>query len=225
MELKKNPEVDAEQMRPALVGVGLFFAAAFVLVAFTYGKSTGDGSNGDEDALNKEIQFEQVLEDEPPPPEETPPPPEEPEVPPPPTDEPEEVENDEEETQMSMAPIDVEPPKVTNTPPPPPEKIVDFPEEQPSFPGGEEEMMKFIQKNIKYPEMAVQMGDQGRVYVQFVVETDGSITQVKTVRGVTTELDREAERVVKSMPKWTPGKQRGRPVRVRYTVPIYFRLG
>ena len=86
-------------------------------------------------------------------------------------------------------------------------------------------MMKFIQQNIKYPEMAVQMGDQGRVYVQFVVETDGAITQVKTVRGVTPELDREAERVVKAMPKWSPGKQRGRPVRVRYTVPIYFRLG
>lgn len=224
MELKKNPEVDAEQLRPALWGVGIFFAAAFVLVAFSYSVSSDDGSGDGNDKMKKDIEFEQVLEDEKPP-EETPPPPEEPEVPPPPTDDVKEVENDEEETKMSIAPPDVEPPKVSNTPPPPPEKIVDFPEEQPSFPGGEEAMMTFIQRNIKYPEMSVHMGDQGRVYVQFVVETDGAITQVKTVRGVTPELDKEAERVVKSMPKWTPGKQRGRPVRVRYTVPIYFRLG
>jgi len=224
MELKKNPEVDAEQLRPALWGVGLFFAAAFVFVAFTYSVSTDDGSGNGDDKANKDIQFEQVLEEELPPPEDTPPPPDEPEVPPPPTDEVNEVENTEEETKMSIAPPDVDPPKVSTTAPKP-EAIVDFPEEQPSFPGGEEAMMNFIRQKIKYPEMAVQMGDQGRVYVQFVVETDGSITQVKTVRGVTPELDREAERVVKSMPNWTPGKQRGRPVRVRYTVPIYFRLG
>jgi periplasmic protein TonB len=225
MELKKNPEVDTERLRPALVAVGLVFIASFVLVAFSYSVSDGKGSGNDDGNQGKDIQFEQVLEEEPPPPEDTPPPPDEPEVPPPPTDEVNEVENNEEETKISIAPPDVEPPKVTNTPPPPPEKIVDFPEEQPSFPGGEEEMMRFIQKNIKYPEMAIQMGDQGRVYVQFVVETDGKITQVQTVRGVTTELDKEAERVVKSMPAWTPGKQRGRPVRVRYTVPIYFKLG
>jgi periplasmic protein TonB len=225
MELKKNPEVDAERMRPALVAVGLVFVSAFVLVAFSYGVSDGTGSGDGDGKKDKEIMFEQNVEEPPPPPEDTPPPPEDPEVPPPPTDDVNEVENDEKETLMSIAPPDVEPPKVTNTPPPPPEKIVDFPEENPSFPGGEEAMMDFIRKNIKYPEIAVQMGDQGRVYVQFVVEIDGAITQVKTVRGVTPELDREAERVVRAMPKWNPGKQRGRAVRVRYTIPIYFRLG
>ncbi len=97
-------------------------------------------------------------------------------------------------------------------------------EEQPMFPGGMQEMMKFLQQNIKYPKEAQEQGKQGRVIVQFVVNKDGSITGDSVVRSVDPLLDAEALRVVRSMPNWTPGKQKGEPVRVRFTLPVSFRL-
>lgn len=95
-------------------------------------------------------------------------------------------------------------------------------EDMPSFPGGN--VQKWIAKNVKYPVLAMENGIQGKVYIQFVIERDGSITDVKVLRGVDSSLDKEAVRVVKSMPKWKPGKQRGKPVRVSYTLPINFQL-
>ena len=92
------------------------------------------------------------------------------------------------------------------------------------FPGGMEEMMKFLQQNIKYPKEAQEQGKQGRVIVQFVVNKDGSITGDSVVRSVDPLLDAEALRVVRSMPNWTPGKQKGKPVRVRFTLPVTFHL-
>ena len=97
-------------------------------------------------------------------------------------------------------------------------------EEQPMFPGGMEEMMKFLQRNVKYPKEAQEQGKQGRVIVQFVVNKDGSISNDTIVRSVDPLLDAEALRVVRSMPNWTPGKQRGKEVRVRFTLPVTFRL-
>ncbi len=97
-------------------------------------------------------------------------------------------------------------------------------EEQPMFPGGMEEMMKFLQQNVKYPKEAQDQGKQGRVIVQFVVNKDGSISNDTIVRSVDPLLDAEALRVVRSMPNWTPGKQRGKEVRVRFTLPVTFRL-
>lgn len=97
-------------------------------------------------------------------------------------------------------------------------------EEQPMFPGGMQEMMKFLQQNIKYPKEAQEQGKQGRVIVQFVVNKDGSITGDSVVRSVDPLLDAEALRVVRSMPNWTPGKQKGKPVRVRFTLPVTFHL-
>ena len=97
-------------------------------------------------------------------------------------------------------------------------------EEQPMFPGGMEEMMKFLQQNMKYPKEAQDQGKQGRVIVQFVVNKDGSISNDTIVRSVDPLLDAEALRVVRSMPNWTPGKQRGKEVRVRFTLPVTFRL-
>ena len=91
-------------------------------------------------------------------------------------------------------------------------------EDMPSFPGGN--VSKWIAKNVKYPVLAMENGIQGKVFIQFVIERDGSITDVKVVRGVDASLDKEAVRVVQSMPKWKPGKQRGKPVRVAYTLPI-----
>lgn len=95
-------------------------------------------------------------------------------------------------------------------------------EDMPSFPGGD--VTKWISKNVKYPVLAMENGIQGKVYIQFVIEKDGSITDVKVVRGVDASLDKEAVRVIKSMPKWKPGKQRNKPVRVSYTLPINFQL-
>ena len=97
-------------------------------------------------------------------------------------------------------------------------------EEQPMFPGGMQELMKFMQTNIRYPKEAQERGIQGRVIVQFVVNKDGSISEECVVRSVDSQLDAEAIRIIRSMPNWTPGKQRGEPVRVRFTLPVTFRL-
>ena len=97
-------------------------------------------------------------------------------------------------------------------------------EQMPQFPGGDIELMKFLSENVKYPEAASKAGTQGRVVAQFIVEADGSITNVKVVKKVSDELDAEALRVVNAMPKWKPGLQKGQPVRVKYTLPVTFRL-
>lgn len=116
-------------------------------------------------------------------------------------------------------------------PPPPPApkpevatKVFDVVEEMPSFPGGQGALMSYLASNIKYPVVAQENGVQGRVIVSFVVERDGSISDVKVARSVDPSLDREAQRVVKSMPRWKPGKQNGSVVRVKYNVPVVFRL-
>jgi protein TonB len=117
-------------------------------------------------------------------------------------------------------------------PPPPPkpkqeevtEEIFVVVENQPEFPGGNTAMMKFLSDNIKYPVIAQENGIQGRVICNFVVERDGSITDVQVVRGVDPSLDKEAVRVIQQMPRWKPGKQRGQAVRVRFTLPVVFRL-
>lgn len=104
------------------------------------------------------------------------------------------------------------------------EKVFDMVEQMPQFPGGATEMMKFIQENLHYPTIAQENGTQGRVVCQFVVGPDGSIRDVVVARSVDPYLDREAVRVIQSMPKWIPGKQNGKAVSVKFTVPIMFRL-
>jgi protein TonB len=97
-------------------------------------------------------------------------------------------------------------------------------ESMPSFPGGDAALFKYLSDNIKYPVIAQESGIQGRVICQFVVNRDGSIVDIEVVRSVDRSLDAEAVRVIQSMPKWTPGKQRGKTVRVKYTLPVNFRL-
>ena len=104
------------------------------------------------------------------------------------------------------------------------EQIFQVVEEMPSFPGGDAECMRFLNKNIKYPTIAQENGIQGRVILQFVVNKDGSIVDVVVARSVDPYLDKEALRVIQSMPRWIPGKQNGKAVRVKYTVPVMFRL-
>lgn len=104
------------------------------------------------------------------------------------------------------------------------EPVYDVVEQMPSFPGGPTEMMKFLADNVKFPEEALDICAQGRVIVRFVVEKDGSISDAVVIRSIDPILDKEALRVVNSMPKWIPGKQNGKNVRVHYCVPVSFRL-
>lgn len=103
-------------------------------------------------------------------------------------------------------------------------KVFDVVEEQPSFPGGQGALMAWLNDNIKYPVVAAENGIQGKVIVQFVVGKNGSISNVKVLRSVDPSLDKEAVRVVSNMPHWTPGKQNGASVNVRFTLPVTFRL-
>ena len=104
------------------------------------------------------------------------------------------------------------------------QEIFKIAEEMPAFPGGEAKLMEYVAKNVKYPQIARETGVQGRVYVNFVVEPDGSVSNVSVLRGIGGGCDEEAIRVVKSMPKWKPGKQRGKAVRVSYMLPVNFKL-
>lgn len=114
--------------------------------------------------------------------------------------------------------VQQEPPKVEEN------KIFDVVEQMPTFPGGDAALMKYLRDNIHYPTVAAENGVQGRVVVGFVVEKDGSISDVNILKGQDPSLDKEAMRVVKSMPKWIPGKQNGSSVRVKFQVPVQFRL-
>lgn len=103
-------------------------------------------------------------------------------------------------------------------------KVFEVVEQMPSFPGGDVALMQYLSKNIKYPPVAEEMGIQGRVICTFVVERDGSVSDIRIARSVDPSLDKEAIRVVSGMPKWIPGRQNGQMVRVKYTLPVTFRL-
>lgn len=104
------------------------------------------------------------------------------------------------------------------------EEVFMVAEQMPEYPGGMKEMLKFLQENVKYPENAMKNNVQGRVIVQFVVEKDGTLTEFKVARSVDPDLDAEALRVLQTMPKWKPGMQKGQVVRVKFTVPVSFKL-
>lgn len=104
------------------------------------------------------------------------------------------------------------------------ETIFDFVEISPRFEGGESALMKFLSESVRYPVVDIEQGVEGRVICTFIVEKDGSITDIKVLRGVSSSIDKEAVRVISGMPNWTPGYQNGNPVRVKFTLPIVFRL-
>lgn len=104
------------------------------------------------------------------------------------------------------------------------QKVYDVVEQMPEFPGGMQGLISYLSENIKYPKDAEKQKVEGKVMVTFVVEADGSVTTVQEVKKVFPSLDNEAVRVVSAMPKWTPGMHDGKPVRVKYTLPISFRL-
>ncbi|MDL2265300.1 energy transducer TonB [Parabacteroides sp. OttesenSCG-928-G21] len=231
MEIKKSPKADLEGGKTLSVLMGIVVALAVLFVGFEWGSSeiqVATASEGVADIIaEEEIEITRQ--------EDTPPPP-------PPEPAPQQVELESlnvveddvevasieiissEDTQTAaqvqtyVAPTIVEEEEESE------QQIFTIVEKQPSFPGGEAELLKWLGKSIKYPIMAQENGIQGRVTCQFVVNKDGSVVDAVVVRGVDPSLDREALRVISVMPKWTPGEQRGKPVRVRYTLPIAFRL-
>ena len=113
---------------------------------------------------------------------------------------------------------------VTVEPEPEEEEIFMVVEDQPEFPGGTAALLEYLRKNIKYPAICRENNIQGRVLVTFIVNKDGAIVEPEVVKSVNPSLDKEALRVISQMPNWKPGSQRGKPVRVKYTVPVNFRL-
>jgi protein TonB len=224
MEAKKTPEADLNKKSGMFLNIGLFVSVGLVLFAFEY-KSFDDRNLKDLGQVSDD--FEELLDipitEQPPPP---PPPVEQPII----QEIPDEIEIEEKievnfdvdvkeetvikEIVISDAPVEEKA-----------ETIFDVVENAPNPPGGMEGWNKYLNKNLKYPTQARRMGIEGTVYVVFVVNTDGSIVDVDILRGIGGGCDEEALRVVKAAPKWEPGKQRGRPVRVRMRLPIKFKLG
>lgn len=227
MELKKNDQVNLEKGKGVFFQLGLVIAISLMLIAFEWtsgGLSENEFDTGDTEQIEEEI-IPITRQEQPEPPK----PPEPPKV----TEVLQIVEDDvelEDELQLEDFEIDQE----TEV------EIMEFTEEEeeveeaeiffivedmPSFQGkGQDGFRTWIGNNLQYPEIAAENGISGRVFVKFVVEPDGSISNVQLVRGVDPALDKEAIRVVKSSPKWAPGKQRGKPVRVSFTFPINFVL-
>lgn len=225
-EIKKTPRANIENQKDTAILMGVVLALALVFVAFEWStQTTGvDLSTVVQDVVAEE-EIEITRRDPTPPPPPPPPAPEAPEI--------IQVVETKVETRIEINMEDDQSKAQiqTYTPPPPPKQVEEEEEEifvvvenQPEFPGGQAAMMKFLSENIKYPVIAQENGIQGRVICNFVVERDGSITDVQVVRGVDPSLDKEAVRVIQSMPKWKPGMQRGKPVRVRFTLPVVFRL-
>jgi protein TonB len=126
------------------------------------------------------------------------------------------------DTQQKMKPAEEQ--KAVTQEKPIDKEVFTVVETMPAYPGGEKALYKFMRENVKYPEEAKLKNIQGRVFVSFIVETDGSVSNVQVLRGIGGGCDEEGVRVVSSMPKWTPGKQRGKAVRVQYNLPIKFAL-
>ena len=228
MEIKKTPKADLENKKSTWLLVGYVIVLAFMFIAFEWTKRDIkiDTSQAITDLVFEEEIIpitEQPEQAAPPPPPAAPPIAETLTI----------VEDDadveettiatSEETNQAVeikyVPVAVEEEQ------PEEQTIFEVVEQMPEFPnGGMAGLMQYLSKNIKYPTIAQENGTQGRVTVQFVVNRDGSIVDAKVLRGVDPYLDKEAIRVISSMPKWKPGMQRGKAVRVKYTVPVMFRL-
>jgi len=220
MENKKSNEADLEPIRSSLFMVGLNYIAGIVLAAFTFQTISGDNGMGELNEKSAENVYQQEEKKE-----ETPPPAPTAQVnaPPPVTENIVERENTDEEpiTVVEVPPV-VEVAEETIIVE---EEIIEFPDVEAEFIGGAQAMMKYIQQNILYPPTSIEMNEQGKVYLSFVVEADGSISNVSIERGVSKDIDNEAKRIVRSMPKWTPGEAKGKKSRTRCRLPINFQLG
>ena len=216
MQVKKNPKVDLERKRSFFLQIGLVVALLLVLGALEYKSYEKIDYNLGElnlDDLEEEIIPITKQEIKPPPP--PPPPPEVIEI----------VEDEVEiENEIEIEDTESDEDEIIEIEEEDDEEFFMVVENMPEFPGGDLGLMKYIQKNVRYPPIAKEYNITGKVFVQFIVDKTGVVTNVKVVRGVDKNLDAEAVRVVKSLPKYKPGKQRGKPVRVMFTIPINFTL-
>lgn len=228
MELKKSTKADLEDKRNLFLWIGLVVALGITLLAFEWtskpSKADSLGSIQTQEVEEEIIPITREQEIKPPPP------------PPPPkvvevlniVDDDVEIEDElqiedseaDDETVIDVAPVISQAKEEEEEE----AQVFFIVEDMPEFPGGELALRKYIGNAIKYPVIAQENGIQGKVYVTFVVGKDGSISNASIARGVDPSLDKEALRVVNSLPKWKPGKQRGKPVNVSYTVPINFVL-
>ena len=227
MEVKKSPKADLEGKKTSHLFIGAILALSVMFIAFEWSEREKRVVT---DTGIAQIEFEEeiipITEQEQP--QQAPPPPQAP-----PAEEIIEImENDSEveestvqasdDTQAAIEveyiPVEVEEEEVDE------EQIFEVVEENASFPGGQAALMKWLHDNLEYPAVASENGVQGRVFVAFVVNSDGSVVDVKIARSVDPHLDKEALRVVSKMPKWKPGRQGGRNVRTRATVPVLFKL-
>lgn len=227
MEVKKSPKADLENKKSTWMLIGYVIVLAFMFVAFEWTKR--DIKIDTSQAIADVIFEEEIIPITEQPEQATPPPPEAPSIPETLTIVEDDADVEEttiastedvgQKVEIKYVPVAVEEEE------PEEQTIFEIVEEAPEFiNGGMAGLMQYLSKNIKYPTIAQENGTQGRVAVQFVVNRDGSIVDAKVMRGVDPYLDKEALRVINSMPKWKPGKQRGKPVRCRYTVPVMFRL-
>jgi protein TonB len=224
MEIKKNPNVDLNNKTGLFLNIGLVVSLLLVITAFEW-RFYDEGALMDLGQVSDE--FEDVMEI---PPTEQPPPP------PPKIQQPEIIEvPDEEEIEEEIeVDLDVEITEETvvedlvfdePVEEEVAEEIFTIVEDQPAPKGGMAAFYEYVAKKLKYPAQARRMGIEGRVFVEFVVDKDGTITDVKAIKGIGAGCDEEAIRVIREAPAWNPGKQRGRPVKVRMILPITFKLG
>jgi len=221
MELKKSEDANIEKLRIPIRMMGLLFIGSVVLASFSYTtEKIEDKNNREKDIAELQYEPEAPDETEPPPP---PPPPTVIAIPPP-QEEIEEAPDTQEEPEADTGEELPEETGPAETIDEGPAEIIDFPDVEAVFPGGAAAMQQWIVDNVKYPQTAIEMNEQGRVFLSFVVEPDGSITGVKIVRGVSSDLDREAKRLIRRMPRWTAGEAGAKKVRTRCRIPINFTL-
>lgn len=224
MELKKSPKASLEDKKMLFVMMGLVMVLSLLYIGFEWTESEVKiyDSFDTEMLAEEEIEIQQTQQELPPPP------------PPPVPDVVEVINIVEDDVIVESVDINTEDDKnkevVIQAPVSAPiqeeedQVVFQVVETMPSFPGGDQALFKFLGENVKYPVIAQENGIQGRVICQFVVNKDGSIVDVEVVRPVDPSLDKEAIRVIKAMPNWSPGKQRGKSVRVKYTLPVNFKL-
>ena len=224
MQIKKSQQASLEDKKIIYVLMGFVFVLSLCYVAleWTEQEVTKYEVMDDEFLFEEEVEIQQTTQETPPPP------------PPPAVQEVEVLNVVEDDVETDSIEINTEDDKeevVIAAPVEAPEEeeeeevIFVVVESMPEFPGGQQALFKYLSENVKYPVIAQENGIQGRVICQFVVNKDGSIVDIEVIRsGGDPSLDKEAVRVIKSMPKWKPGKQRGKAVRVKYTVPVNFKL-
>ena len=225
MEPKKSEKADLTKKTFLFFNIGLIVALLVAILAFTH-KVQDEGTGVD--AANNQTMVEEIMEV--PPTEQLPPPPpkiEQPQI----VEVPDETEIEEDleidmdtETDVTETKTEVIAPVVEEEKEDP-NTIFTVVEETAAPIGGMAAFYEFVNKKIKYPAQAKRMGIEGKVFVEFVIEKDGSITDVKAIKGIGGGCDQEAERVLAAAPKWKPGKQRGKPVRQKMVLPINFKLG